>query len=432
MIILFYFFFILQVASLYFFQTSSIIDPIIYGYIVLDAILLICLLGKKLKGNIILCVSLSLVIRLCILVYMQITGLKLSLDWNNFLCATINYMNGLTDNPGMYPRILSFFFTNSGFNCNFMLMPIALNIFCSIVNIYVIYLIFQYLEINNKIKIFFICVLSFLPIQMGYSLEMIRETLPTLFISLSLLFFIKWFFTNKIKYILLAFFCTFVACSFHAGCIAVTFGYAYTFAFYDFKRSIFNISLKKILFYIPVIILFAGFLIMNSDIFLGKLSDVTDIASLEAELEGWGSVRGGSVYLTWLKGASLPVQIIFFPLKAFYFLFSPIIFDIRGLQDLFVLFFDASIFIVAILCYLKIKKNIHDKRVRLFVSILFLTLCIIACIFGQGTTTTGTAMRHRNKFIAFPIVLIATSYTYANARTKKNNYLLVNYDKTKN
>lgn len=412
MLILFYMFFFLQVSTLYFLQNSSLIDVVIYSYIIIDIITLILFFAKELKGKLFLCISLSLIVRFIFLIYMQMTGLKLSLDWGSFLKHAIAYMNGYTDRVAMYPRVLAFFFESSGFNCNFTVLPIALNIFSSVINIYIIFLILQYLQVNNKIKNYILCALCFAPIQMGYSVEMIRETLPTLFISVSLLFFTKWFFTNKIQFIILAFLCTFIASSFHAGCIAVALGYAYVFAFYNYKKNTLQITLSKILFCFPVIILFATYIALNSDVFLGKFSGVTDIESLEAELSGWGNLEAGSAYLTWLDGQNLLVQLLCLPLKAIYFLFSPMIYNVRGIPDLFILITDSSIFITAVGYYIYCIRKVKDTKIRLFISVLMFTLCIVALVFGLGTSNTGTAMRHRNKFIALPIILFSLLYTY--------------------
>lgn len=412
MIVLFYFLFILQVASLYFFQTSEVIDVIIYLYVLFDAILLLIFFAKELKGKILLCILLSLLLRLSFFTYMQITGLKLSSDWRAFLEDAIYYTNGIRDHVSTYPKFISLFLSCTGINCNLTVMPIVFNIFSSIINIYIVFLILTYLKTDNKIKTLILCILCFLPIQMGYSVELLREAPPTFLVSVSLLFFIKWFFSNKLNFIILAFIFTFLASVFHAGCIGVTIGYAYAFAFYDPKKCTLEISLKKILFCFPIIILFAAYIALNSDIFLTKFGGVTDMDSLEDELSSWGNLRAGSIYLEWLTRASLTVQVICLPLKAFYFLFSPIIFDIRGIADLFILCTDASIFIIATGYYLKIKKEIQDNRLRVLAHILFFTLCVVACIFGLGTSCTGTAMRHRNKFIVIPLVLFGISYTY--------------------
>ena len=113
-------------------------------------------------------------------------------------------------------------------------------------------------------------------------------------------------------------------------------------------------------------------------------------------------VEAGSAYLQWIDVSS-PIQaIVFAPLRMFYFLYSPIPFDWRGMMDIIAFLLDSTIYIF--LSFKIITNNIyyrHDRTLVLFVVISFLAATFL---FAFGTIASGTAIRHRAKILSLLLI----------------------------
>ena len=74
---------------------------------------------------------------------------------------------------------------------------------------------------------------------------------------------------------------------------------------------------------------------------------------------------------------------------------------IRNGMDIITFLLDSSLWVYMTYLFIKNYKTI-DSRYKL------LMLCIIlgGFVYGMGTLNTGTAIRHRNKLMAFTLVLM--------------------------
>lgn len=128
----------------------------------------------------------------------------------------------------------------------------------------------------------------------------------------------------------------------------------------------------------------------------------------------------GSIYIS--KVTSIKDFILTSPVRYFYFLFSPTPNFWRGSMDIFAFFANSSIYIYLIGSslknYLKIKRRIK-RRDRVFIESLMIGMFVTTFVYGMGTTTAGTAIRHRDKIL--PVLLI----TYCIIIDKKR---LINYE----
>ncbi len=109
----------------------------------------------------------------------------------------------------------------------------------------------------------------------------------------------------------------------HAGAIGFLFGYFIAFMTYYRAEDRIRISKSSYvaLFFLALLVLV---LILNVNTLLAKfyVEDFGEYAETKSSGEG-----GNSDYLTWLDLSSPSKILLFIPLKAFYFLYSPIILD---------------------------------------------------------------------------------------------------------
>ena len=115
------------------------------------------------------------------------------------------------------------------------------------------------------------------------------------------------------------------------------------------------------------------------------------------------------MYLSSFNGMSGAVAILVAPIKMFYFMFSPIPLDWRGLGDIVSFLFDSSVylFLVGATIYGLFKSDM-PMRNKIFV-LMFLAITVL--VYSYGTQSAGTAMRHRNKIIPLLLITFAIAYS---------------------
>lgn len=169
--------------------------------------------------------------------------------------------------------------------------------------------------------------------------------------------------------------------------------------------------------------------IMIGAILLGAVSVIKDMSyfrgrNLEEMVKGTKAALSGklpgSIYISKVTGVK--DFILTSPIRYFYFLFSPTPNFWRGTADIFAFFANSSIYIYLIGSslknYLKMRRRVK-KRDRAFIESLIMGIFVTTFVYGMGTTTAGTAIRHRDKIL--PILMI----TYCIILDKKR---LINYE----
>lgn len=260
-----------------------------------------------------------------------------------------------------------------------------------------------YLEIDKKLIFTAMLIFTMMPNSIFMSSILLRESIIILLITISLYHFVRWFadgtFINYGVSILLAL----GAMMFHSGMIGFVIAYILAFIFVT-KKGTEKVT-QNVLFLLFLMVIMS-LVLYNSDLFLSKFIDSEGTAISTLEISG----RGGSMYLSSLNGLTGILALLVAPLKMFYFLFSPIPLDWRGIADVASFLLDSTIYIFLIGATIYgLMKSDMSLRNKLFL-LLFLGITIL--VYSYGTQSAGTAMRHRNKII--PLLLI--SYTIANSK----------------
>ena len=242
----------------------------------------------------------------------------------------------------------------------------------------------ELLKIKDKNTILMIFLWLFMPIPflMGYAL--IREGSMYYLIVLGVYHFLKWFEKYNPIYIVLTILPIYIASLYHEGALYILPAMIYAFLFYDKKKEKINFNFTNIMFLIVAVIGAIIIVTQNADSFLDKTNAETG---------------GGSTYLAALEINS-PLQFIMYaPIKGFYLLYSPMPWLIRGGLDIPTFVFDTCLWGYATYTILRNFRKIDTKY-----KMLFLAVFVAGMVYGMGTHNTGTAMRHRNKFMSLMLI----------------------------
>ncbi len=273
-------------------------------------------------------------------------------------------------------------------------------------------------NVCSKTRLLILRIASFMPNLIIFSAILLREAWIEMFIMISLYYYVKWFVRKKWSCAIASLACVMAASWMHGACIIVSIGYVLSFVIFDRKKNMIRMT-KSTLGTMMLVVLFILLLFHNSSTFMGKLGVVNDAQFSELMVDLYTpTVDAGSLYLQWLTISS-PIQgLLFSPLKMFYFLFSPIPFDWRGIPDVIAFFFDSCIYLFLSLGLCQWKNNSpQHKYLFLFLMLSFL---ITTFVFSFGTAAAGTAVRHRAKYVS--LLFVSYALCRADVRNIKKMY----------
>lgn len=304
-------------------------------------------------------------------------------------------------NGGLYSKLMGALFMLIGPQ---RLMAQYINVLLGLSMLMVIYDTLKLLDMSPKTVKKTLHVAALFPNAMILSAIFLREILPAFLVACSVFFLVKWYISGKSLYMWISFLLLGLGGLFHSGVLSLFFGYAFLFILYDTHRKTWRFNHKSILaFFVisAVAILSASFL---GDVLFGKFQGV----------EAWEDLytvanrrAGDSRYLTGLQIQS-PGQIILFgPVKAVFFLFSPLPVNWRGLMDVFTFFFDSMLYLVVVVQVVKWFKRLKSHKPLLIASLLMIATAVF--VFGIGVSNAGTAMRHRQKILPIFLLLLAVT-----------------------
>jgi len=273
------------------------------------------------------------------------------------------------------------------------------------------------LEIKKSVQKNVILIVVLLPNLIIFSGILLREAWIEFFVAASLFYFLKWFKTGSIKNILLTIVMIMLATIMHSGTISILIGYVIAFLIYNPKTQKTQISGNSI--FSLILLIGIMILLMNHfEMFTSKFSNFNfDDPNAFVELTNTTN-GGGSDYLTWIKADNVSQCLLLSPLKMFYFLFSPLPTEWRGISDVIGFLIDSIVYLwLCIGIYRFRDLQGFGKPLRMF---LLISLLITVFIFAYGTYNAGTAFRHRAKLIPVILITYAVSLNYSTDKHKKN------------
>lgn len=278
------------------------------------------------------------------------------------------------------------------------------------------------LDMSMNIRKIVLIVVTFLPFLNNYALILGRESWEFMFVTISLYHFVCWYLRvgSPNLRIFLCVMNLLMAILMHAGIIGIFIGYFIAFLGYDFRTNKLRLTKASYtgLFFL---LMLAGVVLMYSDVFLAKLMAGGNMEYINYKST---SEKAESAYLTWLEYSSFGMVLLFSPLKMFYFMFSPIFFNWRGINDALAFLFDSTVYIVAV--WLIFTRCVENVRYRMLKKLLVISFFITTFIFSFGTNSAGDAIRHREKCLCIMLIAAALSTQKKSANKVKKYYKQIN------
>ena len=326
-------------------------------------------------------------------------------DTEMFYKYSVMLANGLTSEKyggfiGLFGRVFSIIGTSRLYG-QFIVMLF------SIIALLVIIKTIEELSISNEQKIRAVSLVSIIPNYAILSSIFLRESIVSMFVSISLYMFIQYYKGNSYIYLVFCYASVLLGMVFHSGIAGFLIGYGIIILIHQngmeenrtgFIRVLIaslacGISLFLFINYKDV--LFAKFLSVN---------DITDVANTVA--------RGGSTYAKYVGDSTSILNVLVYTLPRFaYFLFSPFPWQWRGGADLIAFFFSGLYYLgIVIISFGKLFNSKTQYR-ALLKNMLIIMFCS-TFVFAWGVSNVGTAVRHRDKLISVFAVLHALCYDY--------------------
>jgi len=287
-----------------------------------------------------------------------------------------------------------------------------LNVLFGLNVVILVYEILNVLRIEEKIKFYTILLISIFPNSLIMSGIFLRESIITFLSTLSLYYFTLWFLNKKNRYIFFTILYVSLASIFHSGMISLFIGYSFGFLFYSHKDKKFIFSKNTIFAFLILTIFFVFTYFRYQNLFYSKFAKIDEITDYYKTLN---SKLGGSAYLKFLKIDSPLMLVIFGPIKFLYFFVAPLPFEWRNLFDIITFFFDSSLYLIVliqIIMFVFKNKRSNNLLYNNYIVCLIFVVLGVALIFGSGVGNTGTALRHRQKFIVNFILLFGLLNNY--------------------
>ena len=337
-----------------------------------------------------------------------------------FYNAAIGYSQGISTNyGGLFPKLLGVIFSVTGVS---RLWAQFIVLVFSLLTILLVAKILEELDIPEKYQKAGVYLVCLLPNYAFLSVVLRRETIITFFIALSIRFFVKWLKGNGgNKAFIFAFVFALGASLFHGATGLIVVSYIIVRIFYSPTRKTYSLEIKNIL---VAMIFFALFLFIYArfgTVFFGKIESRLSSGVYSATRDA-----GGSSYAQYVGDAKTPVRMLIFAVPRFlYFMFSPFPWQWRGIGDIICFLLSSCVYLYIILNSIRyIRLLDKDDENRNIIIALLIVVLLSAVVFSWGVTNTGTATRHRDKFIVIYGALFSLSQSAKLRIRLKRNQLL--------
>ena len=318
------------------------------------------------------------------------------MDTEGFFRFSVQYAHGIPTKESAFVLLMGTYFRLFGISRiygQFLLM------LCSMVSMKFLLNSFDELQINNEIQIKVIRIVALLPNFAILSSIFLRESLVTMFVSISVFFFCRWFARRKLLYYFLAMINIFIASLFHSGCVSIAMGYILVLLIYDNQNKKINVSPSRIIITAVLLLLFVFVFNRYGDIFFSKMTGLNTLKDISATNEA-----GGSSYARYVGNSNNMLNILIFTIpRILYFIFSPFPWQWRGLSDIIAFVFSSMFYLICTIQTFNTLRTTTKNHAQV-ITISMILICGLF-VFAWGTSNTGTAVRHRDKLIIIQALL---------------------------
>lgn len=280
-----------------------------------------------------------------------------------------------------------------------------INLMCGIFSCLLMLKTFRLLGLSTKAQSIGFMLLCLLPNWVDMSVILLRESLIGFFVSLSLFAFVAWFQSGKARYVCAAVLAAVPAIDLHGGMVFMPIIIIAGYILYNAKKRKTRLNMAAILSLCVSLIIIVYVISISG---LNKLSNISlDTITRISMYAVNDTYSAGSTYLMNLSTSSWLEVFLYTPIRSFYFFFSPLPMDFRGITD-FIAFMLSSLPLVIIIGY-AVYTLFTCTKSRMLLLFLLLTLVFGGVIYAWGTYTAGTAMRHRDKLTPLYVLIMAVA-----------------------
>lgn len=325
--------------------------------------------------------------------------------------ASLLAQNTMPDRINPYTYLLSFVYRLYGSRIiigNFM------SVLFSVSTLYYFEKCLKVMDVSNQAYRSTILIFALLPNYLIISCVTLRESSIIFLLTLSAYLFICWWKTNKLSFFLFSILLCLVSGTLHSGAMFPAIGYMIYFIFYNGKEKNRNINVKTIFYLLFLSAIIFVFFQLFGNYLTAKFQNVE---SIEDSLRSIDTSRGGSGYQIGIRlGNPYLDLLINTPIRIIYFLISPLPWDWRGINDVFVFFADCVIYGSILWRYIK-----NMKKHKPMENAIFLAAFVTLIVFSWGVSNSGTALRHRTKLVTFFMLMNAVNIDTIRTKGEQRN-----------
>lgn len=335
--------------------------------------------------------------------------------WANEIIA--NELTGAQGYESVVAYIYRLFYSNP-------LWGQYINVLAAAFTILFVYKSLCRMDIGKKHKKAAILLICFLPNYLIMSAILLRESLIALLLAIALWAVTEWWFDNKGKQIIIAFLCILGASYLHSGTIAYFIALGLTLAFVSNKDRVFRFKLKTVLIAAFSLLVFLFLYTYYGDTFFGYMGGIDsaeDVVNRSATYNTGGSGYSGSI----VEDDSIMGLILNTPVRMIYFFLAPLPMDWRGIGDVIAFLFSSLFYSVSLLYSLR-AVGLNTKNKNYLIMLLIFALAS-GFIYSWGVSNSGTALRHRDKFVVNFVLLLTVSLDAVKESKRKgeNGHLII-------
>ena len=322
------------------------------------------------------------------------------------------YRNESVEMTNRYPLYLNVLYHI--FGENYVIIQL-LNVALSVMTLITVCAVMRYLEVDKKLLLIALLILSFAPMFVVYNIAVLRESIYSFLLTYSVAYYVKWMYGERMPDFVMACLWGAMAALLHEGLILVTL--AYIVFFYVDKRN-----RKKVVVLTKMLMVIGAFALIPIALQIGNIGYLrfnefgNFFKTVALVLERHNADAGNSFYLGTLEyDGSFRQFLLYSPIRIMYYFLSPVPWELHRAKDAVAFVGDSLIHLVFFYQVIKLlllhkpimfgKAQAFKKYDRIIIA-LALIIFAVAMIYAWGTTTAGTAIRHRDTFLSIEVLLI--------------------------
>lgn len=301
-----------------------------------------------------------------------------------------------------YPYIINAIFQVAGLN---RFAAQFVNILCWCACVLLMQKSCSLLKIKGWVRTFTVAIYSFMPVNLIYTSSLMREAIPGLAILYLFYGILKWMKDGKYTSLLVTTVISAPGFILHNSMIAIWAVLVFVLVLYSPSKQKFCVERKSIVVFCLGIVGIIGIgVALSNNIIAVQIPDFRNgiFDAINERLESFYNNYGGSTYLMNEYVYDYPSLFIGTIKRMIYFFCAPFPAFWRGLGDATAFFISAFVYILLVL--VSFISVIFKKRDS-YRFVMGFTIFMVSGIFAWMVSNSGTAMRHRTKFLGIVVLL---------------------------